>query len=203
MIAYNTKRVAEDEAPQSLEEVLGDKWRGRIVMAAPEFGTTGGDVASWFVHYGVERAREILSGLRANEIRIVDGNSTAVRMVATGQADVCFTDTDDVYAGQRNGWPIGMHYLDQGGAGAMAIPNTVALIKGARHRREAGELIDFMLSGKVERMLAQSDSHNAPVAADLAEEFSRYAIAKPLAVDYGEVADSLTEAVKAAREILR
>ena len=97
-------------------------------MAAPEFGTTGGDVASWFAHYDSARATEILEGLKANDIRLVAGNSTAVRMVATGQADVCFTDTDDVYAAQRNGWPIAMNPLDQGGAGALVIPNTAALL---------------------------------------------------------------------------
>ena len=85
----------------------------------------------------------------------------------------------------------------------MAIPNTVAMVKGARHRGEAGRLIDFMLSGRVERMLAESDSHNAPVAADLAEEFSQYAILNPLPVDYAQVADRLAEAIEASREILR
>ena len=64
---------------------LDPKWKGRLVMARPEFGTTGGDVASWFAHYGVAGAEEILRGLKANEVRLVSGNSMAVRMVATGQ----------------------------------------------------------------------------------------------------------------------
>ena len=139
VIAYNTNRVSADDAPSRLEDVLDSKWKGRLVMATPEFGTTGGDVASWFAHYGLDRAQEILHALKANEVRLVAGNSTAVRMVATGQADVCFTDTDDVYAAQRNGWPVAMNYLDQAGEGPLAIPNTAAVIKGAAHPKEAGD----------------------------------------------------------------
>ena len=203
VIGYSTKRVSSADAPKTLEELLESKWKGRIVMADPRFGTTGGDVASWFAHYGGEQATEILNALKNNEVRIVDGNSTAVRMVATGQADVCMTDTDDVYAAQRNGWPVAMNYLDQNGDGVLTIPNTVAIIKGGPNPDEAESLLKFLLSEKVERMLARSDSHNTPVRASLAAEFTDYAIPEPLEIDYEKVADELPTAIRRAGEVLR
>ncbi len=203
VIAYSMERVSAEDAPKSVEDVLESKWKGRLVMAAPEFGTTGGDVASWFAHYGPDRAREILEALKANDMRIVAGNSTAVRMVATGQADVCFTDTDDVYAAQRNGWPVAMNLLDQAGDGVLTIPNTAAVIKGASHSREAGELMDFLLSEQLELMLVRSDSHNSPIHKAVADQFELYAIEKPLDVDYEKIADQLPTAIRIAREILR
>jgi len=202
VIAYNTERVSSKDAPHSLEDILESKWKSRIVMATPEFGTTGGDVASWFANYGSERAKNILQLLKVNKIRLVDGNSTAVRIVATGQADVCFTDTDDVYAAQRNGWPIAMNNLNQGDDGPLAIPNTAAVIKGCSHPEEAADLMDFLLSEQLERMLAQSDSHNSPIHPSLRGQFERYVISKPLDVDYEKVADHLPTAIKTAREIL-
>lgn len=203
VIAYNTNRVSEEEAPDCLEDVLDSKWKGRIVMAAPEFGTTTGDVASWFANYGAERARDILQGLADNDIRLVSGNSTAVRMVATGQADICFTDTDDVYAGRRNGWPVAMNFLDQGGDGVLAIPNTVGIIVGAPHQKEAERLVEFLLSEQLEHMLAESDSHNSPIHPAVASRFEQYAIERPLDVDYEQVAQQLPTAIKIAREVLR
>jgi len=203
VIAYNTTRIAAGDAPKCLEDLLDSKWKGRLVMAAPEFGTTGGDVASWYAHYDSALATKTLEGLKANDIRLVAGNSTAVRMVATGQADVCFTDTDDVYAAQRNGWPVAMNYLDQGGDGALAIPNTAALIKGAGHPEEAEELMEFLLSEQLEQMLLSSDSHNCPIRPALAEQFKMYIIPKPLGVDYEKVADNLPLAIRTAREVLR
>jgi iron(III) transport system substrate-binding protein len=203
VVAYHTGRVTEAEAPGALEDLLDPKWRGRIVMASPEFGTTCGHVAVWFVHYGPERAARILEGLRANRIRLVDGNSMAVRLVATGQADLCLTDTDDVYAARRNGWPVAMKFLSHGGGGALAIPNTVALVRGGPHPEEARALAAFLLSPRVERMLAQSDSHNTPVNEAVAGEFPAYACPPRLSVDYEKAADAVAAAIDAAGKILR
>jgi iron(III) transport system substrate-binding protein len=203
VIAYNSDRVSPNDAPKSLEDVLDSKWKGRVVMATPEFGTTGGDVASWFAHYGFGRARKILEALKANKIRLVPGNSSAVRMIATGQADICFTDTDDVYAAQRNGWPVALNYLDQGGDGVLVIPNTAAIIKNAPHPEEAKVLMDFLLSEQLEQMLVRSDSHNLPIRSALAKQFKLYAVPKSLDVDYEKVADQLSIAIQTAREILQ
>jgi ABC-type Fe3+ transport system substrate-binding protein len=96
-----------------------------------------------------------------------------------------------------------MNFLDQGGDGVLTIPNTAAVIRGASHREEAAELMDFLLSEQLELMLVRSDSHNSPVHKTLAEQFSQYAIAKPLDVDYAKIADRLSVAIQTAREILR
>lgn len=203
VIAYNTNRVTDEEAPRSLEQCLSEKWKGRIVMATPNFGTTGGDVASWFANYGPERAESLLKALAANKIEVVSGNSTAVRMVAAGQADICFTDTDDVYAAQRNGLPVKMNFLNQGSQGPLAIPNTAAVIKGRPHPTEAAELMEFLLSKRLEEILAKSDSHNSPIHPALQQQFKEYAIERPLEIDYNEVAAHLKTAIKTAGEILR
>ena len=202
VICYHTGRVMPDDAPKTLEDLLDPKWKGRIVMAEPTFGTTGGDVASWFVHYGGDRAREILRGLKANGVRLVSGNSTAVRTVAEGRADICLTDTDDVYAGQRNNWPVAMNFLDQGGRGVLTIPNTVMRVRGGANPAEAGELIDFILGGRVEAMLADSDSHNTPVSPAIAAKYPQYRIPKPLKIDYRKISAKIDEAVRIAREEL-
>ena len=203
VIAYDTRRVKPDEAPKKLEDLLDAKWKGRLAMARPEFGTTRGDVASWLVHYGPDRAKEILRGLKANGVRLVQGNSTAVRTVARGEADVCFTDTDDVYVARRNGWPIAMAPLDQGGDGALAIPNTAALIQGAPHAEAGRKLLAYLLSEKVERDLAASESHNVPVRPALAGPFSKYVPGKALKVDYAKVAAAMPAAMAAVKEIFR
>ena len=201
VIAYHTQRVSPEDAPRRLEDLLDKKWQGRLVMARPEFGTTAGDVASWFVHYGKDRASEILRGLRDNDVHLVAGNSTAVRWVYNGQADICLTDTDDVYAAQRNGWPLAMNFLRQGDAGPLAIPNTTCLIKDSPHPDEAKELMAFLLSEKLEEMLVTSDSHNAPIHANLKLKFDQYAIHDPLEVDFENVAELLPHAMKTARQI--
>ncbi|MFB3892772.1 MAG: extracellular solute-binding protein [Phycisphaerae bacterium] len=203
VMAYSTTRVAPDQAPKRLEDLLEARWKGRVVMARPQFGTTGGDVASWFAHYGREKARSILRGLCDNGVQMVEGNSVAVRMVTTGQADVALTDNDDFFAYQASGAKIAMVPLDQGGDGALVIPNSAAIVKGAPHRAEAEELMAFLLGGKAEQLLAESVSHNTPLVAKPPAGFEKYAIGKGLQVDYQKVADELPGALEAAREILK
>lgn len=202
VIAYSTDRVQADQAPRRLEDLLDPRWKGRFTMATPMFGTTGGDVASWFAQYGPERASEILRGLKANGVRLASGNSTAVRLVATGQADIAFTDTDDVYAAQRNGWAVAMVPLARGDKGALTIPNTVALVKGGPNAQAARALAAFLLSETAERMLAQSDSHNAPMRASVAAEFPQYALPGSLDIDYETIADRLGQAIETGKTIL-
>lgn len=202
VIGYNTGRVSKEDAPRCLEDVLHGRWKDRLVMAKPQFGTTGGDVASWFVHYGDEKAKDILRQLNDNNVMIVAGNSTAVKKVATGQADICFTDTDDIYAAQRNGLPVAMHFLDQNNQGALAIPNTAALIKNGPNPKNAKVLMAFLLSSSLEKMLVESDSHNSPIHKDLQAKYPEYALEKPLAVDYEQVAGKLTTAIESTRELL-
>ncbi len=203
VIGYNTNLVSKEDAPRSLEDVLDGRWKGRLVMAQPEFGTTGGDVASWFVHYGDEPAKGILRKLNDNDVMIVAGNSTAVKKIATGQADICFTDTDDIYAAQRNGSPVAMHFLDQNNQGALAIPNTATMIKNGPNPKNAKVLMAFLLSSQLEEILVTSDSHNSPIHKDLQGKYSEYALEKPLAINYEKVAEKLTIAIESSRELVK
>ena len=202
VLAYNTNRVKSHEVPKSIEDLLSARWKNRIVMARPQFGTTRGHVAAIWNHYGQEQAELIFKGLKDNGIVLVNGNSAAVRVVAEGRADVCITDTDDVWVAQRNGWPVGLVYPMHGDAGTLLIPNTVALVSGARHRNQAAKLIDFLLSAEVEEMLAGSDSHNIPIRPEVAAKFPQYAVTDPMTVNYTQIAAAINHAVPVACRIL-
>jgi len=202
VIAYNTRLVKKGEAPRSIEDLVDPRWKGRVLMARPQFGTTRGHMAAIWIHYGPEKATAIYKGLKQNGIRMVNGNSTAARMVAEGQAWACLTDTDDVWVGQRNGWPLELVYPRHGEAGTLVIPNTVGLVQGAKHPQEAGALIEYLLSEEVERALAESDSHNVPVRMELAGKFPRYRIPEPMKVDYTVVAEGINSAVQAVTKAL-
>jgi iron(III) transport system substrate-binding protein len=203
VIAYNTNLVKKADAPASIEDLLKPNWKKKLVIARPQFGTTRGHVAALWVHYGPEKAKEILSGFAANEVNVVNGNSTAVRTVAEGRAAVCLTDTDDVWVAQRNGWPVELVYPKHGSAGTLMIPNTVAMVHGTKTPHDAGVFIDFMLSEEVEQMLAESDSHNVPVRPELAKKYSKYAVPSPMEIDYVEVSKAIVPAMQAVGQVLK
>ena len=56
---------------------------------------------------------------------------------------------------------MGLHVT--GNAFTIVIPNTVSLVRGSRHRKDAEQLIDFLLSAETELTLANSKSRQIPL----------------------------------------
>ena len=63
------------------------------------------------------------------------------------------------------GSPVSMIYPDRepGGLGTLFIPNTLAVIKGSPHQKEAEALADYLLSPDVEAALARGPSAQIPL----------------------------------------
>ena len=165
VLLYNTDLV--EEPPTRLADLAHPKWRGKFAMANPLFGTTATEVSTWYAEWGGEKAEPFLQSLIANNAVITTGNATAKDMVAAGEVPVCLTDTDDALGAIRNGKPVAIVFLDQNDGGALLIPNTVCLIKGARHEAEAKALIDYLTSPEVEAILAKSRAGQIPLKKDV------------------------------------
>ena len=165
VLLYNTDLV--EEPPTRLADLANPKWRGKFAMANPLFGTTATEVSTWFSEWGSKKAEAFLRSLIANNAVITTGNATAKDMVAAGEVPLCLTDTDDALGAISNGKPVAIVFLDQDADGALLIPNTVCLIKGARHEAEAKELIDYLTSPEVEAMLANSRAGQIPLKKDV------------------------------------
>jgi iron(III) transport system substrate-binding protein len=201
VIAFNTKKLAKESAPQGLSELADRKWNGRIGMARPQFGTTRGQVGAMFAEAGPEAFRAWAQSLKANGVRLYDGNSSVVRAIANGEVDVGLTDTDDVYSAQSQRWPIEMVRSSGNTADSLAIPNTVARVRNGPNPAEAAALVDFILSETVERMLVESDSRNTPVHPKLAAEFKDPQPAGGTAPSFDAIRRAIPEALKIWDEV--
>ncbi len=205
VLAYDPRRVSEDELPQLWLDLAHPRFSGRLAMADPAAGTTGGHVAAWFVIYGDMMARDFLEQLAEQGVRMVGGNSLAVRRLVDGEVDFAMTDADDVYAAQRNGAQIEMIYprhTDLPGGGTLLIPNTAARVKGGPNGDAADALIAYLVSADVERALVQSDSHNTPTHPAVQREFPQFSVEDPLNVPFDQVADAMPRALQVAAEVL-
>jgi iron(III) transport system substrate-binding protein len=212
VIAYSTERVEPGAAPTTWMALTKERWKGRIVMADPRFGTTRGHLgamlAYWSHAVGPDYYEAWIEGLAANETRLLtSGNAGVVRAIEAGEADVGMTDTDDVWAARQRGVKIDLVYARHdepgvAGGGTLLIPNTVARVSGGPNAEHAAMLIEFLLGEEVERLLAESDSHHVPVRRDVAAEFSEYAVPDPLAIDLRAAADAMDEAVAIAMDAI-
>lgn len=213
VIVYAPDRISVGDLPQTWMALTHDRFKDRIVMADPRFGTTGGHLgamkAYWNRFMGPAYYLAFVEGLAANNVRMLpSGNAGVVKAVASGEADLGMTDTDDVWAAQKQGLNVKLIYPQHAsgygddGSGTLLIPNTVARIKGGPNSVEAAMLIDFLLSEEIERMLADSTSHNIPVRKKIAAEFSQYQVPDPLKVSYKQAATMRESAVAQAMDWL-
>src|SRR5215203_2893315 len=204
VIAYNTNTVTANDAPQSIFDLADPMWKGQIAMADPRFGSTSFHVAALYALAGDEKMDDFFRRLKANGVRIVDGNSVVRDMVARGEARVGLTDTDDVNVAIEDGQPIGMMLPDRNGLGVPVMPNMTSLIANAPHPDEGKRLIDYLLSPDVERMLAQSEAVQIPLHAGVAGPKNIPAIDtfKPMTLDFAKAASRVEEVTHRLAAIL-
>ena len=190
VIAYNTKLVTAEAAPQSVFDLADPRWKGQVAMADPRFGSTSFHVAALYAELGDAKADDLFRRLRANGIRVVDGNSTVRDLVVRGEVKAGLTDTDDVNVAIENGDPVAMILPDREGLGVPVMPNMVSLIANGPHPDEGKALIDYLLSVDVERQLAASEAVQIPLHAGVPGPKNIPAISTftPMTLDYGKAA---------------
>lgn len=173
VLIVNTKLVAEKDRPRSLLDLTDARWRDRVVMARPQFGTTATQAACLFDVLGGDKAKEYLTALKANGVQLAPGNKQVAEWVARGSTPtgkpvaVGMTDTDDAIIEVRAKRPVALVFPDRAGGvermGTLFIPNTLSIPKGCPNVEGARKLIDFLLSPHVEKQLAEGPSAQIPL----------------------------------------
>lgn len=202
VLIVNTDLVLPGEMPASVRDLADPKWRGRTGIAKPLFGTTASHVACLFASLGDEPAKALLASFKANDIRIEQGNKTCAEMVGRGALAFALTDTDDAIIEVEAGKPVKIVFPDSpaqpepGAIGALLLPNTLAVIKGAPHPDAAVKLIDYLLSPEVEDQLAAGPSAQIPLngKSQVSSRVGRFADLRPMQVDFSTAADRFAAA---------
>lgn len=164
VLIVNTKVVPEAERPTSIHDLTDPKWKDKVAIAKPLFGTTATHAACLFEAWGGEKAKEFFHKLKKNA-RIVSGNKQVALAVASGELAFGLTDTDDAIIELEKGMDVAIVYPDQAPAqlGTLFIPNTLSIVKGCPHPQQARTLVDYLLSPQIEEQLAQSASAQIPL----------------------------------------
>ncbi len=192
VLLINTKRIPEAERPASIQDLADPKWKDRVGIAKPLFGTTATHAALLFASWPLDEAKDFWRRALENA-RIMSGNKQVARAVASGQLAWGLTDTDDAIIEHDAGFPVEIVFPDQevNGLGTPLIPNTVCLLSGSPHPAAARKLADFLLSPQVEAKLARGRSAQIPILRN-AEAASRLEMPRSLKtfdVNFSNAAD--------------
>lgn len=203
VLVYNTNLVQEKDLPKSIFELTDAKWKGKVAMAYPLFGTTATHMAAMYCSLGQEKTQGYLKALKANDLVIVDGNSVVRDLVVEGKLPIGFTDTDDVNVALQSGKPVKMIYPDKDGIGTLLIPNTVALINNAPHNKKGKQFIDYLLSRQVESTLSFCESAQMPLrdGVKTPSHVPAFTSITPMNVDYYQVSEQMNSSARFCQKL--
>ncbi len=199
VLIVNTELVPEASRPKSLLELADPIWKGKVVIAKPQFGTTATQAACLFEVLGPDAAKAFYRGLKANDVRVLPGNKQTAEGVAKGDFAIGLTDTDDALIELNAGRPVALVYPDAAGhpahprLGVLYIPNTLAIVKGGPNPAGARRLMDYLLRPETEARLATGGGFQIPlnpnVNAKVPAGLRTPSEVKPMAVDFDRAAD--------------
>jgi iron(III) transport system substrate-binding protein len=168
-VRYRVWIVNTDRMPATIEAVearmAGDDL-SRVAIAEPLYGTTLTHWSLLWNRLGAEPLKTWHRSLVKRGVHFVKGNGAVRDLVAAGTCDLGMTDTDDFFGALDAKHPVAMQPIRVGNE-TIAIPNTVSIVRGARHPAEARRFVDYLLSAESDLALAKSGSRQAPVHQDV------------------------------------
>jgi iron(III) transport system substrate-binding protein len=145
--------------PRSLCDLLQPRFKDKVGISNPQFGTASDWAAALATQWGVNATLEYFRALRTNGVRVLPGNSVVADKVARGELLVGVTDYDDFLAQRRKSSgilaatkpniPIWLP------ADTTLVPGAVAMLKGAPHPQAARQLMDALLAARTEQLLVR------------------------------------------------
>lgn len=162
MRVWIVNRDKMEPTQEAIDAALAAPDLSRMAIAKPLYGTTLTQYCLDWQHLGEAALKERHADWLKRGCKVVAGNGPVKDVVATGTCDFGLTDTDDYYVAVDEKKPVGMvPYRLQGKT--VAIPNSVAIIKGTKRREQAQKLVDFLLSAETELRLAHSGARQIPL----------------------------------------
>ena len=205
VLIINTKLVPEDERPSSIMDLIDPKWKGKVGIAKPLFGTTATHAAVLFAKWGDDQAKQFFADVKRN-CKIEAGNKQVARDVAAGVLAWGITDTDDAMGELESGMPVAIVYPDQATEemGTLFIPNTLAIIKGCPHPQEARKLVSALLTPQVEERLAAGASAQIPLNKNFEGKLRTESpqTVRPMQVDFRAASEKWPTAAKYLKDLL-
>lgn len=194
----NTDRMTADPVALNgeIEEAFGDQVE-EFTYAKPLFGTTLTHYCVLAAELGLDRLKELDARLREKAVMAASNGQTR-DLVANGTCAFGWTDTDDYFGAVDSGKPVAMVPVAVKPGRPICIPNSVAIVKGTRRRKDAERLVDYLLSRETELKLARSESRQIPLGddfreAELPQEVRAFVVLAGQGADLSAAADAREE----------
>lgn len=167
VIMYNTNLVADADVPTSWEDMLNPNFKGKIAMADPaKSGSAFTILATMVQAFGKDNGKgwKFIEDFYANlDGKVLTSSSGVYKGVADGEYSVGLTLEKEAIKYVNSGAPVKIVYPSEG---TSAIPDGVAIIKGAKNSVNAKVFVDFVLSKETQAIMSDKLSRR-PIRDDV------------------------------------
>ncbi len=152
VIMYNNRLLTGDEAPHDWDDLLNDKWRGKIVIRYPLASGTMRTIYAALIQREINKTGDPEAGYQW--LRRLDANTKTYTAdptqlylkIAREEGLVTLWNLPDVIIQvNTNGYPFGYSIPE---SGTPLITDCIAIVKGSRDLSEAKRFYEFVTSVK-------------------------------------------------------
>lgn len=155
-IVYNKDRVKPAEL-STYEDLANEKWKGRLCLRTSKKVYNQSLAAMMISRHGEQKTSEIISGWVNNLALPPFSNDTkTMQAVSTGQCDMAIVNTYYFGRLEKKDPQINMalFWPNQDSSGVHVNVSGAGITKYAKHKKEAQQLLEWLVSDQAQSMLA-------------------------------------------------
>jgi iron(III) transport system substrate-binding protein len=168
VLVYNTEMVDRGALPESVFDLTGGRWAGRIGLAPTnasfqDFVTAMRQVA------GEDRTRRWLESMAAGDNPTYPDNLSIVDAVSRGEIPIGLVNHyyNYQYLAEAPDSPTRNYVFPDGDIGALLIATTVSVLDPSPDRERAARFVEFLLSEDAQRYFSE-ETFEYPLVSDVA-----------------------------------
>lgn len=161
VIMYNTNLVDEKDVPKSWTDLTNEAFKGQIAMADPAKSGSAYTILATMIqaHDSKEAGWDFIADFYKNlDDKILTSSSAVYKGVADGEYAVGLTLEKEAIKYVLSGSPVKIVYPEDG---TSAIPDGIAVIKGAKNEENAKKFVDFALSKNTQTIMSEKLSRRS------------------------------------------
>lgn len=155
VIMYNKKLVGESDVPKGWGDLINEKFKGKIAYADPaKSGSSYTILCTMLTAFGKDDGKgwEFIEKFVKNlDGKILSSSGDVYKKVSDGEYSVGLTLEKEAIKYVQAGADVGIVYPSEG---TSAVPDGIALVKGAKNKENAEAFLNFVLSKECQTMMA-------------------------------------------------
>lgn len=165
VLVYNTDMVEESELPDSVLDLTGEEFAGRVAVA-PNNGSFQDFVTAMRIELGEDAAAGWLQGMVENDSPTYPNNVAIVEAVTRGEVPMGLVNHYylERALAEDPDLPGANHFFAEGDLGSLLITTATAVLGSSEQREDAQQLVEFLLSEEAQRYFSE-ETFEYPLAA--------------------------------------